>query len=810
MKKRTLALMFCFAWTGLFTAVAQDNLTYQKPPKAIADLVDAPSTPRISLDSKGQRMLLLEVADLPVIAELAEPELRVAGLRINPRTNGPSRVSHYLGIRIRKVSSGEEVAVKNMPANARISNVSWSPDDSKIAFTNTAEADIELWIIDAASATATKLLAGINDAYPGVPYEWLSDSKTLICRTVPENRGKMPEQGKVPQGPVIQQNLGKKAPSRTYQDLLSNPYDEAVFEYFTTSQLVKINTDGKAEKIGKPGIVQTAAPSPDGKALLVKTIHRPYSYLVPSYRFPVSVDVLDLDGKLVKNIADLPLADNIPTGFNAVQTGPRSHAWRADAPATIYWVETQDGGDPKKEVEIRDRVYILDAPFSGQPKELVATKLRYAGISWGNDKLALVNESWWNSRQIITSIINPSVPGTPAVLFDRSYEDAYNDPGNPVMKRNQYGNYVLALTGNNSLYMLGKGASAEGDRPFVDLLNLQTKKTQRLWRSEAPYFEQPITVMDLNKQIVLTSRESKTENPNYFIRDLKRKKLTQLTRFPHPYPQLKQVSKQVLRYKRADGVELTADLYLPAGYKKEQGPLPAFLWAYPEEFKSKANAGQVTGSPYQFVRIYATSPLMFVTQGYAVLDNASMPIVGEGDTEPNDTFIEQLTASAKAAIDEGVRLGVVDRNRVAVGGHSYGAFMTANLLAHSNLFRAGIARSGAYNRTFTPFGFQREERTYWEVPELYNRMSPFMNADKIKTPILLIHGEADNNAGTFPIQSERLYNALKGHGATARFVLLPHESHGYRGKESVMHMLWETHQWLEKYVKNAPSAVGQK
>ncbi len=601
----------------------------------------------------------------------------------------------------------------------------------------------------------------------------------------------------------MQENIGRTAPSRTYQDLLKNADDEALFDYYATAQVARVGLDGQVSPVGPAGVVQSADPSPDGRYVLVKTLHRPYSYLVPSGRFPTRVEVFAAaDGQRVATIADLPLAESIPIGFGAVADGPRDHDWRADAPATLHWAEAQDGGDPKREVDVRDRVYTLAAPFAGEPQALLATQLRYAGIVWGNDNLALASEYWWPTRQIITRRLNPAT-GEAKVLIERSFEDSYGDPGSPQTVRNAAGQSVLQVVDNRYLFFFGDGASSEGDRPFVDRWDLRTGKKERLWRSEAPYYEQPLVLLDPQRSRLLTRRESREVNPNYYLRDLKRNRLVALTDFPHPYPQLKGVKKEKLRYERADGVALSADLYLPADYTPDQGPLPTFLWAYPEEFKSKDNAGQISGSPYAFTRLFWGSPLYWVTRGYAVLDNTSIPIVGEDDTQPNDTFVEQLVASARAAIAEGARRGVVDSTRVGVGGHSYGAFMTANLLAHSDLFRAGIARSGAYNRTFTPFGFQREERTYWQAPEVYNRMSPFMHADQVKTPLLLIHGEADNNPGTFPIQSERFYNALKGHGATTRLVLLPHESHGYRGKESVLHMLWEMDQWLETYVKQA-------
>ncbi|MFQ5421974.1 MAG: alpha/beta hydrolase family protein, partial [Anaerolineae bacterium] len=481
--------------------------------------------------------------------------------------------------------------------------------------------------------------------------------------------------------------------------------------------------------------------------------------------------------------------------------------WRSDAPATLYWAEAQDGGNPRKKAEIRDHIYTLSAPFSGKPKFLTELGNRYSGIQWGNDKLALVSEWWWPTRKIRTWIIQPDAAKvTKDLLFDYSWQDRYNAPGNPMMKINSYGHSVL-LTGNKgrTLYLTGSGASPEGDRPFLDELNLATKKTTRLWRSQAPYYEQPTRLLDVGKMRLLTRRESKKEPPNYFIRDLKKDQISQLTHFPHPTPALADVQKEMIRYERADGVTLTANLYLPPGYKPEDGPLPMFMWAYPREFKSAKAAAQVIGSPHRFVRVSPTSAIVWLAMGYAVLDGPTMPIIGEGDKEPNDTYVEQLVASAKAAVEEVVRRGVAEPGRIAIGGHSYGAFMTANLLAHSDLFSAGVARSGAYNRSLTPFGFQAEERTFWEAPEIYFAMSPFMHANKVNEPILLIHGEADNNSGTFPIQSKRFYAAIKGHGGKARLVMLPHESHGYRARESILHTLWETNRWLEKYVKNAPA-----
>lgn len=782
---------------------------YLLPPKILADLVDAPVTPAVQIDPTNTWMLLLEQPSLPAIDELAQPELRIGGLRINPKTNGPSRGRYYSGLKVQKITGGGETPIQGLPENAKIRNVTWSPDGKHIAFVVTEENGQSLWSADVAAKTAKKLLAGLNSAY-GSPYSWLSDNKTLVCKTVPENRGASPAAPAVPTGPVIQQSTGRKAPARTYQDLLTNAHDEALFEFYLTAQVKRVSLDGESANIGSAGLIRRAEPSPDGRYLLVETIHKPFSYIVPARRFPKRVEVWDLNGALIKQIADLPLAEEVPIGFGAVPTGRRSFDWRSDTPAALYWSEAQDGGNPKAKAGIRDRIYTLTAPFTSEPAVLVSLELRYREITWGSDNLALAYEWWWQKRQIRGWKINPGKPDTqPTLLFDYSWQDRYGNPGAPLMTRNKAGHSVL-LTGKKgqAIYLTGPGGSSEGDRPFLDEFDVAAKKTKRLWRSQAPHYEWAVRLLDLKKMKLLTRREAKTEPPNYFLRDLKKNKAVQITKFPHPTPQLAHIQKELIRYEREDGVPLTATLYLPEVYTpKRDGPLPMLMWAYPREFKSADAAGQVTGSPHRFVRLSWRSTALWVAMGYAVLDGPTMPIIGEREAEPNDTYVQQLVASAKAAVDEMVRRGVTERGRIAIGGHSYGAFMTANLLAHSDLFAAGIARSGAYNRSLTPFGFQAEERTFWEAPEVYFKMSPFMHAHKVNEPILLIHGIVDNNSGTFPMQSKRFYSALKGHGATARLVMLPHESHGYRARESIMHMLWEMNNWLEKYVKNAQPDV---
>lgn len=785
------------------TAFAQDALKYQTPPAGIAAIALAQPSPSVSIGQKGNVILIVQPRSFPSVEELAQPELKLAGMRINPANFGPSRDFYFTRIIIKKTGSQQELPVSGLPEGARIANIQWSPGGRKVAFTIASTSAITLWAADVASGQAKQLSKRLVNSTWGTPYSWLGDDKLLV-QMVPAGLGKAPGKPVAPDGPTVQQTSGKAAPAATYQDLLKNPFDEELFSYYFQSEPVIITASGE-QSIGEAALYTYMAPSPDKHYFLAIKLRKPYSYLVPADRFPTTIEIWDSAGHKVKELAQKPLDEVRPKGFDATSPYPRQFDWRADAAATVYWIEALDGGDPARKVPFRDAVYMLEAPFNTQPVTLVKTTMRFNRVTWGNDKLALVGEGLRSTQQLQVDRINPSDVALPPVpVIKRSAADGYNDPGEPVLTTNQYDKKVLYISPSGELLMMGDGASPEGDRPFLSQFNLQTGKSKILWRSAPPFYEAVSKVTDpANLQFVI-SRESNTEPPNYFLQDLKKKKTIQLTSFANPLPQVQQLQKMQLKYKRRDGVDLTAMLYLPAGYDAaKDGRLPVLMWAYPKEYKSASDAAQVRGSQYRFIRVGYGSPVFWATEGYAVMDATEMPIVGEGEQSPNDNFMPQLVMNAEAAIEKIAGMGIGDSSRIAIGGHSYGAFMTANLLANTSLFKAGIARSGAYNRTLTPFGFQNEQRTYWQAPEIYYNMSPFSKADHLKTPILLIHGEADNNSGTFPMQSERLYNAIKGNGGTARLVFLPFESHGYAAKENILHMLWEMDQWLDKYVKHA-------
>ncbi len=797
---KRLLILSCVLFT-VATTYAQDDFKYQTPPKDIQDLLLAKPTPGVLINKDASYILLLERSDYPTIEEMAQPELRIAGLRINPNNFSARRAPFSTNIQIKDIKNNKTFDLDGLPQNLRASSVQWSPDEKKFAFLHVGNTAVDLYVADLLTKKVSKINKTAINNLLGAGYQWAGNN-LLVYKTIVAGKT-LSVKPSAPAGPIVQENIGKAAASRTFQDLIKNPYDEALFDFYATAQLVK-NDFTNETPIGIPAIYRGFSLSPNKEYLLTTIISKPFSYLVPATGFPHTVSVINMQGQEIKMLAKNPNSEGQPIGFDDVAAYPRNFNWRDDEPATITYVQALDGGLGKKKATHRDALYAMNVQDASAAKELFKTTKRFGGVVWGNKDVAVFYERMNANRTIRMSRYNPST-GQVDSLFERSSNDAYSDIGSPMTEANSYNRQTLILLNGKELLLRSQGSSPDGDMPFVQTFDVATGKKKMLWRSAAPYYETVLDVIDPVNGVFLTSREAVTEAPNYYIRNIKRKIAPiAITQFTNPYAKMEGVTKQKISYKRGDGINLTGDLYLPKGYDaKKDGALPVIMWAYPVEYKSATDAAQVRGSKYMFTRLNWGSPVYWVTQGYAVLDDAEMPIVGEGGKEPNDNFIPQLHLNAHAAIQKLAAMGVGDSNRVAVGGHSYGAFMTANLLAHTKLFKAGIARSGAYNRSLTPFGFQAEERTYWEAPDVYSKMSPFTYANQIKTPILLVHGEMDNNSGTFPIQSERMYNAIKGHGGTVRYVVLPYESHGYAAKENILHLLWEQNQWLDKWVKNA-------
>ncbi len=805
-------------------AAAQDN--YRLPPKEVVDILDLPPVPAASASPDGRWLVLTELKGMPTIKDRAAPMQRLGGVRVNVATNGPYDLDPYdlhssytgqgVAYRLVDLNTRQERTLK-VPSD-RLGPPIWSPDSSRFAFLHTVDTGVELWVVDAATGTA-RTLAGpsINtarsiDYQSDAPCTWL-DNGRLLCHFVPEGRGPAPTMP-VPTGPSIQQTDGKKAPVWTFTNLLTSKFDETLYDYYMTSQpmIVDIATGAKTP-LGKPAIYEELTPSPDGKHLLSVRIAGPYSYLVPASRFPKEVDILSASGAVVQHVASVPTNNGGPESLGWAGAGPRGFAWQPSANAALLYVEPLDGGDPKREAANRDRVMLLKAPFTGKAQELLRTTDRIVPVGNGyrsRDLFAftedasqtLVKQFAWGTRETKMWLVGANGGGAPATqLWAHNDDDWYNDPGKPVMKKAAHGE-VLRQDGS-WIYLSAEGGSAAGDHPFLARYNLATKQTEKLFETKGENYEQVVAVLDDGADRIITRYETSLTPANYYLHDLNGGTKNALTNIPRPANALAYSSKELVNYTRADGVPLSGTLYLPPNYKKGDR-LPTIIWAYPREFADVKGAGQVRGTSYGYSGVSPRTPtdyMLFLTQGYAVLADAAMPIVG--GLQANDTYVEQLVANAQAAVDMLVAKGVSDPKRMGVAGLSYGAFMTANLLANSDLFTAGYAFNGAYNRTLTPFGFQRERRTYWEAPEVYTRMSPFMNAPKINEPFLIFHGEIDSNTGTFPIQSQRLFHALKGLGGTAKLEMLPFEDHIYAARETRLHVLAESFDWFDQYVKKA-------
>ena len=795
---------------------------YNKPPQHVLDILHAPPSAQPYVSPTRDRILLVSWVHYPSIAQVAEPFLRLAGVRVEPRTRrkhdtpggyGVAPCAHSFALV--DVASSKEMPVK-LPAGGCADNVAWSGDGKRFAFRNTAADAVELWVGDAATGTTKRIANAKLNPMLGSSMQWMPDDKTLLVKLVPANAGAPPASGVSAIGPSIQETDGKGGEFSTYEarDTLQNKHDEALFDYYGTSQLALVDTStGTTAPVGKPAVFADLDVAPSGDQILVTRVVKPYSYVVTFGRFPKEIEVWDRAGRATP-IAKLPLAERVP--IHGVPTGPRDHSWRSTEPATLVWAEALDGGDWNTKVPARDKVMTLSAPFTATPVELTRTEQRFAGYDWTEQKsIALLHEVDENKHWQKTFIANVDDPkAKPALLWDMSYDERYKDPGNPIYKKMPNGQWAVRIDNGKTIYLAGQGASTEGDRPFLDRLDLTTKKSERLFRSDKTAYESFLAFADdKTTTSFMTWHQTPADPPNAFMRTLgdtvKGAPATEagfastsraVTNIPDPTPAVRAIKKKLIKYKRKDGLDLSFTLMLPPDYK-EGDKLPAILYAYPLDYASAKEAGQVSGSEQYFTKI--SDYLLLLMSGYAIIDDAAFPIVGD-PKKAYDTYTEQLVADAQAAVDKAVSLGMIDRDRIGVTGHSHGALMTVNLLAHTNLFKAGVATSGSYNKTLTPFGFQSERRSVWKAPDVYRKVSPFFFADKIKLPLLIMHGAEDANPGTTPLQATKLYEAVRGNGGIARLVMLPNEPHWYSAMESNEQLAYEELRWFDTYVKNAP------
>jgi len=797
---------------------------YNKPPKNILDVMHAPSPPMPEVSPTQDTILLVSWQDYPPISRVATPFLRLAGVRVEPKNHSKHDTPGGYGItpcardfELVHVADRAQIHIA-LPGGACRGEPTWAADGKRFSFVNLAPDAVELWIGDAKTGKVRQVPGARLNPMFNDEMQWLPDQKTLLVKLVPKGMGAPPPEPIVPSGPSIQESEGEKGQSSTYEnrDTLGSKHDEDVFDYYAATQLALVDAaTGTITPVGKVANYESLDPAPDGKHILVTRIHKPYSYVTTYDRFPQEVEVWDVTDRAhvrAHTIASLPLTDRVPIG--GVPVGPRDFSWRATEQATLVWAEALDGGDWNVNVPARDKILVQKAPFDSPAVEITRTDQRYIGFSWGeNPSVALLNEYDHNRHWRKSYVIDvDEQQAKPRLLWDLSTDERYANPGFPVKRQLANGYWVLRQEGD-WIYLAGVGASPDGDRPFLDRLDLKTLKSERLFRSDKSSYEQFLSFTGSDTRTFLTWHQSPIDPPNAFERTLGQaiaapageavfgSTSVEITHIPDPTPEVRAIKKRLVTYKRADGLDLSFTLYTPPGYK-EGTRVPTILYAYPLDYADASKAGQVAGSQETFTRLRQYRLLLLA--GYAIIDNASFPIVGD-PKKAYDTYLEQLVADAKAAVDEAVRLGVADPERIGVTGHSHGALMTVNLVAHSDLFRAGVATSGSYNKTLTPFGFQNERRSVWEATDVYLKVSPFFSADKLKTPLLIVHGAEDANPGTTPLQASKLYEAIRGNGGRTRLVLLPHEPHWYTAMESNEQLIYEMLRWFDKYVKNAPS-----
>jgi dipeptidyl aminopeptidase/acylaminoacyl peptidase len=793
---------------------------YDKPPQNILDVLHAPSFPVPYVSPTRESMVLVSWIEYPSMARVAEPFLKLAGVRVEPKTRrrhdtpggyGITACAQNFDLTILKTQAVVSVA---LPKGGCAEAPSWSADGKRFAFRNTSESAVELWVGDGLTGAVGQLGKAALNPMLGSTLQWMPDQKTLLVKLVPEGVGAAPEAPVIPNGPSIQETKGEKGESSTYEtrDVLKSTHDEALFDYYATAQLALVDSaSGAITPIGKPGIYTDVEVAPGGEHLLVEVLRKPYSYAVTYERFAHDVQVWDRAGNVARTAASLPVADRVPV--HGVRTGPRDFEWRATEPATLIWAEALDGGDWKVKVPARDKVMMHKAPFVGAATEVMRTEQRFDGIRWGeNASLAIVREDDSNRHWTRAFTLNvDDRSAKPKLLWDFSSDEHYKHPGSPIYRQLANGAWVMRQE-KDAIYLRGDGASPDGDRPFLDRLDLKTQTSERLFRADKVSYESFQAFTDDTSRTFLTWHQSPTEAPNAFLRTLGPaianapageasygSTSRAVTNMPDPTPVVRAIKKRLVKYKRKDGVDLSFTLYTPPGYQ-EGTRVPAVLYAYPLDYADASKAGQTTGSEQTFTRLRQYKLLLLA--GYAIIDSAAFPIVGD-PKKAYDTYLEQLIADAQAAVDEAVKTGVVDPERIGITGHSHGALMTANLITHTELFRAGVATSGSYNKTLTPFGFQNERRSVWDAQGAYLKASPFFFANKVKLPLLIIHGDDDANPGTTPLQATKLFEAIRGNGGIARLVMLPHEPHWYAAMESNEQLVSEMVRWFDKHVKAA-------
>jgi dipeptidyl aminopeptidase/acylaminoacyl peptidase len=835
------------------------NEAYVTPPPEIARLVTAPRHLNVTLDEPGpdRRRVLKPIAGgLPPVVTFGRRWHNLAGLQIDPRANRARTLTTrgLAGLEIVDVLTGRAVAV-DVPRGATLSSPEWSPDGSQVAFLANFDDASYVYVADAASGRSRRVAPVPVLATLVTSVDWTADGRSIVTVLPPEGRSAEPSAPAIATGPQVRLTTpGAKLKTRTYADLLEGPYDRALLEYHVTGQLAVLDVAGgsrSVRRIGRPAMIQAVDASPDGRYFRVTLLQKPLSYFVPVSAFGTVDELWDANGARITEIARRPLREADTTtapGQNAAaDTSRRSIAWMPNGQG-LYYLQQEparrgadttaaDSADapsgPGGRARRKDRLYQWVPPFdSASRKVLLESNNRMAEVLFAEDAhVVFVAENVSGVAHVYAVYLGEPdgkrytltrVRGLPASLGrggtgfggggPRGGTGAdsvtfYQNPGTLMSKTGRTGGEVALLSSDRRhAYLRGiQYYRAYGDsapRPFVDRIELKTGQKQRLFESALNVFEQVEAALDDDFAQAIVTRENATTVPDSYLRDMRSGQLVKLTNNRDYSPEITTAPRRMIQVTRADGYRFWVNVTLPPGYRGGTR-LPAMFWFYPYEFTDQPAYDRTrrTYNRNRFPQLGPRSMAYLVTQGYAVVE-PDAPIVG-APNRMNDNYVADLRNNLAAVIDELDRQGIIDRRRLGLGGHSYGAFGTVNAMVHTPFFKAGIAGDGNYNRTLTPNSFQSERRDLWEARETYLAMSPILYADRLTGALLLYHGIEDQNVGTDPINSVRLFHALQGMGKTVALYMYPYEDHGPATRETLLDLWGRWTAWLDLYVKNA-------